>query len=194
MDIISHYAKYDGDNSDLLIFSNKFFVYLSDFEFVHNKKIYKIILGKKGDNCRWHRFKIDDKSYVSNNVWFGDFDSTEPINESDITENDIIVNNLSFIESDEKRERIKEYFVNQIKEEAEEEQRKEQELNEYWKDKETILHITDDGEQVIYYIIKDNSRNVYRIYLTAESLLWYMHSIGDDYLRKECNSLEKIYR
>jgi hypothetical protein len=186
MEVINYYAKYSGDYKNLFVWQLEgFSAWLTDFEFEYDNKLYKIRLGGKGDCGQLHRFNKDGKSYVTDNVWYSEFNidyNLENIYKDDIKDTDIVLNDLSFI-PESKREEVKQYFINMINKEKLEELELQKAIETYWRHREVILRFTTDCDRYIYYVVKTefNDEVYYETYHTHESILYYFHAIGDDY-------------
>lgn len=139
-----------------------------------------------------YRIKVGDTSYVTDNVWFDNNERSDDlikIYESDINDNDIVLNSITFIESQDTRKKIINYYLRMMHKEKSKNNREDLERYSFWKYRETIIRLYSDCEQYIYYVIEKESMNdyddsTYETYVSGRSLR-YLHVVGESHLRNE---------
>ena len=199
---IKEYSHFGSDYlSNIFYVNNKYLVNLTDFNFIEGKTKYKIFLYGKGYNWQWFRFVINDKSYVTNNVW----ESTTPkyptktkigvvtqIDKEDITSDDIILDNLKYISTKNQKELKK-----QIIEDIQKQKRKEVEENEFcdkfWKDRKILLSISPDSDEWIFYVIKHIKKDKikYEMFHSCDGIYHIEYPLRyDEILYKKTDNLE----
>jgi hypothetical protein len=195
--IIKYYDRSYACKPDMHLFNidNKHQVFLSDFSFEHDGKMYFISLGRKGNNGNYYRFNIGKINYVSDNVWYSSDGSDPEIGSTieKISHNEINKDDVHFnIDSVPDKNKLIGRYVKEIKKEQVEEAQKKSAQDDFWSNAEVLMSLMDDGGQYIYYILRIGDE--YHFLLATEGLIEYMHTIWDDYVQKSSNSLIEVVK
>ena len=178
----------------LAFVTGPYHIFLTDFSFMHDNKTYNITLGRKGNHGQWYRLSIDNKNYISNNVWQLRDTNLNPeyqiakIEYNEIRKDDIVINTMDFIQDVNK---VIDYYINKINEETKKEQADELAKELFWSNKQILMTLMDDGSQYFIYIMKIDE-DVYHYILCHEPIFPYMHRIYDDYIQGTANNLNDI--
>jgi hypothetical protein len=195
--IIKYYDRSYACKPDMHLFNinNKYQVFLSDFSFEHDGKMYFIALGRKGDHGNYYRFNIGEINYISDNVWHSS-DGSDPevgstikkIDRNEINKDDVRLN----IDSVPDKNKLIDRYIKEIEKEQEEEAQKKLAQDNFWSNAEVLMSLMDDGGQYIYYILRIGDE--YHFLLTSEGLIEYMHTIWNDYVQKSSSSLNEVVK
>lgn len=195
-EIINYYHAYAGSDKRLFLFSfGEYNVYLGDFEFQHENKLYKISIGGTGNCGQWFRFFVDGVYFVSNNVWNTDENAlnVEQISKDDIRPTDTLLNDLKLCKDPQE---VIDYYVDRINTQNSENERKEIIRKNFWKNKKVVLKCGADNGGFIYYLIKedtDDQKSIYKLFMYSEAMLNYLHNFYDkENLRGESYNLNEI--
>ena len=71
---------------------------------------------------------------------------------------------------------------------------REKAIDKFWKDKQVILRMNDDGSQYMFYIIENTKdrKNKFTLVISHEGMIKNMHCLIDDYTHGNSRTLDKI--